>query len=127
MIRKKSFKVIDTVYSKSFEDKPQEFLLPSKTDQSYFCECNIYSMLERGQVAARPLQFGEQSYDSLEDIIRIKREYQSSFDNLSVEDKLKFGSIEKYVEWVSNPANYVSAVLPEIQEEIELEKDKLTE
>lgn len=127
MIRKKSFKVIDTVYSKSFEDEPQEFLLPSKTDQSYFCECNIYSMLEKGQVAGRPLQFGEQSYDSLEDIIRIKREYQRSFDNLSVEDKLKFGSIEKYVEWVSDPANYVPVVLPEIQEEIELEKDKLTE
>lgn len=127
MIRKRSFKVIDTVYNKTFEDEAQEFLLPSKTDQSYFCECNIYTMLERGQVAARPLQFGEQSYDSLEDIIRIKREYQSSFDNLSVEDKLKFGSIEKYIEWVSNPANYVPEVLPEIPKKTEVEKDEVTE
>lgn len=127
MIRKKSFKVIDTVYSKSFEDEAQEFKEPSRTDQSYFMECDIYCMLERGQVAARPLQFGDQSYDSLEDICRIKREYQSKFESLTPEQQRYFGSLHKYIEWVSNPENYVPEVLPEIPEKVEIEKDKVTE
>ena len=98
MIRKRKSKVIDTVYNKTFEDEPKEFLEPSKTDQSYFMECDIYCMLERGQVAVRPLQFGEQSYDTLEDVMRIKREYQSVFESLSVEQQRNFGSLSKYIE-----------------------------
>lgn len=127
MIRKGKSKVIDTIYNKTFEDKPKEFKEPSKTDQSYFMECDIYCMLERGQVAVRPLQFGEQSYDTLEDICRIKREYQSMFESLSPEQQRNFGSLHKYIEWVSNPVNYVPEVLPEISDEVEIEKDKVTE
>lgn len=127
MIRKTKSRVIDTIYNKTFEDKPKEFLEPSKTDQSYFMECDIYCMLERGQVAARPLQFGDQSYDTLEDILRIKREYQSKFESLSLEQQRYFGSLSKYIEWVSNPENYVPEVLPEIPDKVEIEKDKVTE
>ena len=127
MIRKRKSKVIDTVYNKTFEDEPKEFLEPSKTDQSYFMECDIYCMLERGQVAVRPLQFGEQSYDTLEDVMRIKREYQSVFESLSVEQQRNFGSLSKYIEWVSNPENYAPEVLPEISDKVEIEKDKVTE
>lgn len=101
MIRKVKSRVIDTVYNKTFEDKSKEFKEPSKTDQSYFMECDIYCMLERGQVAARPLQFGDQSYDSLEDIYRIKREYQSKFESLDEEQQRYFGSLNKYIELVS--------------------------
>ena len=121
MIRERKKKVIDTVYNKTFEDKPKEFLEPSKTDQSYFMECDIYCMLERGQVAARPLQFGDQSYDTLEDILKIKREYQSKFESLSFEEQRHFGSLSKYVEWISNPENYVPEVLPEIPDKVEIE------
>lgn len=127
MIRKIKSKVIDTVYNKTFEDEPKEFLEPSKTDQSYFMECDIYCMLERGQVAVKPLQFGDQSYDTLEDVMRIKREYQSRFESLTVEEQRHFGSLSKYVEWVSNPENYVPEVLPEIPDKVEIEKDKVTE
>lgn len=127
MIRKRKSKVIDTIYNKTFEDKPKEFKEPSLTDQSYYSECDIYCMLERGQVAARPLQFGDQSYDTLEDICRIKREYQSKFDSLPSDQKRCFGSLQKYIEWVSNPANYVPEVLPEISEKVEIDKDKVTE
>lgn len=127
MIRKSKSKVIDTIYNKTFEDKSKEFKEPSKTDQSYFMECDIYCMLERGQVASRPLQFGNQSYDTLEDIIRIKREYQSKFESLSLEQQRHFGSLSKYVEWVSNPENYVPEVLPEIPDKVEIEKDKVIE
>lgn len=127
MIRKRKSEVIDTVYNKTFEDKPKEFLEPSKTDQSYFMECDIYCMLERGQVAVRPLQFGDQSYDTLEDVMRIKREYQSKFESLTLEQQRNFGSLSKYVEWVSNPENYVPEVLPEIPDKVEIEKDKVIE
>lgn len=127
MIRKRNSEVIDTIYNKTFEDEFKEFKEPSKTDQSYFMECDIYCMLERGQVAARPLQFGDQSYDTLEDIIRIKREYQSSFENLTPDQQRYFGSLHNYIEWVSNPANYVPEVLPEISDKVEIEKDKVTE
>lgn len=127
MIRKRVSKVIDTIYNKTFEDEAKEFIEPSKTDQSYFVECDIYCMLERGQIAARPLMFGEQSYDTLDDICRIKREYQSMFDSLSPEQQRNFGSLHKYIEWVSNPANYVPVVLPELSEITEVEKDKVIE
>lgn len=127
MIRKRKSKVIDTVYNKTFEDESKEFLEPSKTDQSYYMECDIYCMLERGQIAARPLQFGDQSYDTLEDICRIKREYQYKFEALTPEQQMQFGNLRKYIEWVSNPENYVPEVLPEIPDKVEIEKDKVIE
>ena len=127
MIRQRKSRIIDTVYSKSFEDKPREFKEPSKTDQSYFMECDIYCMLERGQVAVRPLQFGDQSYDTLEDICKIKREYQSKFESLTLEQQKQFGSLYKYIEWVSNPSNYDVEVLPEVIDKVEIEKDKVVE
>ena len=127
MIRKKSSKVIDTIYSKSFEDDPIEFNEPSRTQQAYYSECDIYNILSRGGVADRPLQFGDQSYDSLEDVLRIRREYELKFVALSPEDKAKFGTLDAYIKWVSDPSNYVPEVLPEISEKVEDKKEKVTE
>lgn len=111
MIRKK-VKAIDTYYSKSYEDPGQEFLLPSLTDQSYFMLNDIYCLLEQGQIAARPLQFGEQLYDSFEDIAKLKREFKLKFDSLSHVDKARFGnSLSEYIKYVSDPSNYIE-VLP---------------
>lgn len=127
MIRKKSSKVIDTVYSKTFEDDAVEFKEPSRTEQAYYSECDIYNILARGGVSARPLQFGNQSYDSLDDILRIRREYELKFASLSEEDRAKFGTLDTYIKWVSDPSNYVPEVLPEIPEKVKDEKEKVTE
>lgn len=106
MIRKRESLVIDTIYNKSFEDSAKKFNEPSKTQQCYYSECDIYTMLARGGVAARPLQFGEQSYDTLEDIFRVRREWELKFAALSPENKAKFGNIEVFMKWVSDPRNY---------------------
>lgn len=125
MIRKKVSKVIDTIYSKTFEDDAVEFKEPSRTQQAYYSECDIYNILARGGVAARPLQFGNQSYDSLDDILRIRREYELKFATLSAEDKAKFGTLDTYIKWVSDPSNYVPEVLPGIPEKVEEKKEKV--
>lgn len=126
MIRKKSSKVIDTIYSKTFEDDAIEFNEPSRTQQAYYAECDVYNILARGGVAARPLQFGNQSYDSLEDILKIRREYELKFASLSREDKDKFGTLDTYIKWVSDPSNYGYEVLPEV-EKLEDKQEEVTE
>lgn len=125
----RSKKQIDTYYNKTFEDDAQEFTMPSLTDQSYLSETNIYNILERGGVAARPLQFGEQNYDTLEELLNSKKEWELSFYALSDEDRAKFNNnLLDYIDYVSNPANYTPLVpLSPAEEKKEPEKVEETE
>lgn len=107
MIRNKERKIpqIDTYYNKTFEDKPQKFEMPSLTDQSYFMQNDIYTLLAQGMQGSTPVQYGVQDFSSLSDLVAIKVEYQSKWNALSKEDKLKFGDFRSYVAWISDPAN----------------------
>lgn len=107
MIRNKERKVsqIDTYYNKTFEDAPQKFEKPSLTDQSYFLQNDIYTLLAQGMQGSTPVQYGVQDFSSLSDLVAIKVEYQSKWNALSKEDKLKFGDFRSYVAWISDPAN----------------------
>lgn len=108
MIRNKERKIsqIDTYYNKTFEDEPQKFELPSLTDQSYFMQNDIYTLLAQGMQGTTPVQYGVQDFSSLSDLVAIKVEYQSKWNALSKEDKMKFGDFRTYVNYISNPVNY---------------------
>lgn len=107
MIRNKERKMsqIDTYYNKTFEDEPQKFEMPSLTDQSYFMQNDIYTLLAQGMQGTTPVQYGVQDFSSLSDLVAIKVEYQSKWNALSKEDKLKFRDFRSYVAWISDPAN----------------------
>lgn len=107
MIRNKERKIsqIDTYYNKTFEDEPQKFEMPSLTDQSYFMQNDIYTLLAQGMQGATPVQYGVQDFSSLSDLVAIKVEYQRKWNALSKEDKIKFGDFRSYVAWISDPAN----------------------
>lgn len=107
MIRNKERKIsqIDTYYNKTFEDEPQKFEMPSLADQSYFMQNDIYTLLAQGMQGATTVQYGVQDFSSLSDLVAIKVEYQSKWNALSKEDKIKFGDFRSYVAWISDPAN----------------------
>lgn len=123
MIRNKERKIsqIDTYYNKTFEDKPQKFEMPSLTDQSYFVQNDIYTLLAQGMQGATPVQYGVQDFSSLSDLVAIKVEYQSKWNALSKEEKMKFGDFRSYVAWISDPANIstpsIDPIVPSAEEE----------
>lgn len=112
---------IDTYYDKTFEDVPQKFEKPSLTDQSYFMQNDIYTLLAQGMQGTTPVQYGVQDFSSLSDLVSIKVEYQSKWNALSKEEKMKFGDFRSYVAWISNPANIstppIDLVVPPAEEE----------
>lgn len=124
MIRTRLFKEgvqIDTYYNKTFEDKSQKFEKPSLTDQSYFMQNDIYTLLAQGMQGTYPVQYGVQDFSSLSDLVAIKVEYQSKWNKLSREEQLKFGDFRSYVSYISNPANIpvnpIDPIVPPVKEE----------
>lgn len=112
---------IDTYYNKTFEDVPQKFEKPSLTDQSYFVQNDIYTLLAQGMQGTTPVQYGVQDFSSLSDLVAIKVEYQSKWNALSKEEKIKFGDFRSYVALISDPANIpmppIDPVVPPAEEE----------
>jgi hypothetical protein len=112
---------IDTYYNKTFEDDPQKFEQPSLTDQSYFMQNDIYTLLAQGMQGTTPVQYGVQDFSSLSDLVSIKVEYQSKWNALPKEEKKKFGDFRSYVAWISDPANIlmppIDPVVPPVEEE----------
>lgn len=124
MIRNKERKIfqIDTYYNKSFEDEPQKFEMPSLTDQSYFMQNDIYTLLAQGMQGATPVQYGVQDFSSLSDLVAIKVEYQSKWNALSKKEKMEFGDFRSYVAWISDPANIPMPLIDSIVSPTEEEK-----
>lgn len=101
-----------TYYNKTYEDQGQVFIQPSLTDQSYFMENDIYTLLAQGCANNGALVYGDQDFTTLEELENVKRDYLSSWNKLSLHDKLSYGDFRSYVSYVSDIRNYPS-ILPE--------------
>lgn len=99
-----------TYYDKTYEDDGQVFVQPSLTDQSYFMENDIYTLLAQGCVNNGALVYGEQDFTTFEQLQNIKRDYLTSWSYLSHEEKLKYGDFRSYVSYVSDLRNYPSFI-----------------
>ncbi len=115
MIRKQNIDnyVVDTIYNKTFEDEGITFVEPSLTDESYFTECDIYTILARGGVASRENEYGTQNFYTLDELTNAKEEFRRHFDKLTLEEKLKYNNnLMTYIKAVSDPRNYEEIDIP---------------
>lgn len=99
-----------TYYDKNYEDQGQVFVEPSLTDQSYFIENDIYTLLAQGCVNNGALEYGEQDFTTFEELQNVKRDYLTTWSRLSYEEKLKYGDFRSYVSYVSDVRNYPTVI-----------------
>lgn len=85
-----------TIYDKTYEDKAQEFLQPSLTDQSYFVETDIYTLLAQGHVGI-PASYGIQDFSSLDSVYAYKEQVMNDFKSLTVDEQREVGGIKGYL------------------------------
>lgn len=87
--------------------------LPSMTDQSLEPECNISKIIQNCLRTGQPLPQQSVSYVDLtdstirdyQDALITVSNFKSAFEGLPAVDRDKFGNVENYIKFISDPAN----------------------
>lgn len=87
--------------------------LPSMTDQSLEPECNISKIIQNCLRTGQPLPQQAVSYADLtnstirdyQDALITVSNFRSAFEGLPAVDRDKFGNVENYIKFISNPDN----------------------
>lgn len=113
--KERSKRVISTYYDMKHEDEAFECKECSLTDQSYFFESDLKTLVKNGMVqpGAR-LVYGQQDNMSLDELKNLQREFTNAWDKLSKEEQKEFGSFGNFVDQVTDIRNYTPTTLEEL-------------